>query len=153
MSGRTYHVETSVWGMIPKGQPGGMREASLRFLRRRGRLLISAVVTDEILLAPEPIQQQIYRVLESIECEVVSVTAACRALALRYHDAGIIPARKVEDALHVAVATVYNADVLVSWNHKHIANIRKTELYRGVNLMAGYPHTPQILTPVEVLHG
>jgi hypothetical protein len=81
------------------------------------------------------------------------VTEECTRLAFRYIDAGIVPAKKREDALHVAIATVYNMDVLVSWNHKHMANLRKTEQYQGVNLMNGYPATPAILTPYEVLHG
>ena len=74
-------------------------------------------------------------------------------MAQRYTEAGIIPAKKQEDALHVALATVYHMDVLVSWNHRHIANIRKTELYRAANLLHGYSQTPLILTPLEVLHG
>jgi hypothetical protein len=52
----------------------------------------------------------------------------------------------------VAIATTQEIDVLVSWNHKHIANVRKTEQYRGANLMFGYAKTPIILTPLEVLH-
>ena len=50
------------------------------------------------------------------------------------------------------VETFHKVDVLVSWNHRHLANVRKAEQYRGANLFRGYPNTPLILTPLEVLH-
>ena len=33
-----------------------------------------------------------------------------------------MPIKAVEDALHVAVATVHGMDMLLTWNCKHIAN-------------------------------
>ena len=61
--------------------------------------------------------------------------------------------RRSGDALHVAVATFHQMDVLLSWNHRHMANVRKTEQYRGANLLRGSSKTPLMLTPLEVLYG
>jgi len=54
------------------------------------------------------------------------------------------------DAQHIAIATVYRADVLVSWNFKHIVNLQRIHGYNSVNLRKGYPMI-EIRTPREVL--
>jgi hypothetical protein len=41
------------------------------------------------------------------------------------------------DAQHIAVATVARVDVLVSWNLKHIVNLRRIQGYNSVNLGLG----------------
>lgn len=63
---------------------------------------------------------------------------------------GIIPAKAAEDALHIAVATVYDVDYLLTWNCRHIAN---PEMQRGI---AAYLEQiglllPFICTPEELL--
>jgi hypothetical protein len=92
-------------------------------------------------------------VLESVRPTLLEVTPECSELARFYVASGVLPARKLEDALHVAIATIYEVDILVSWNHRHMANVRKTEQYRGANLLRGHSQTPLILTPLEVLYG
>jgi hypothetical protein len=42
---------------------------------------------------------------------------------------GIIPVKAVEDALHIAIATVNGVDYLLTWNCRHIAN---PEIQRGI---------------------
>jgi hypothetical protein len=48
------------------------------------------------------------------------------------------------------VATLARVDVLVSWNFKHIVNLRRIHLYNAVNLKAGHGMI-DIRTPREVL--
>lgn len=54
------------------------------------------------------------------------------------------------DALHVALASVGGADVLVSWNFKHVVNLGKIRSFNAVNLEQGYGLI-EIRTPKEVL--
>jgi hypothetical protein len=65
--------------------------------------------------------------------------------------AGVIPAKKVDDARHVAIATVAGLEIVVSWNHRHLANERKTALFHAVNRLAGYQQRLLIHTPFEVM--
>ena len=55
--------------------------------------------------------------------------------------------------LHIAIATVAEVDVLVSWNFRHIVRLDKIRLFNGINLQLGYkPLT--IYSPREVAtHG
>jgi len=71
-------------------------------------------------------------------------------LADLYLARGVIPATKREDALHVANATVHKLDILLSWNFKHLANVRREALIAAVNRQEGYAHALRLLSPLEV---
>lgn len=74
------------------------------------------------------------------------------ALTLRdaYLAAGVVTPRWANDALHVAVATVRGAELIVSWNFRHMVNYERIRGYNAVNLLHGY-RTLDIRTPREVL--
>jgi hypothetical protein len=71
-------------------------------------------------------------------------------LADKYILAGAIPERKKGDALHIAMATVAEMDVLVSWNCDHIVRFKTQEIVRAINLTSGYGDLA-INTPREVI--
>ncbi len=54
------------------------------------------------------------------------------------------------DCIHIALATLNNADVLVSWNFKHIVNINRIRGYNAVNYKLGNKIL-EIRTPREIL--
>jgi hypothetical protein len=56
----------------------------------------------------------------------------------------------MEDAIHAAVVTVFEMDALISWNLKHLSNLRKMELINGINPKEGYTKRLQLITPMEV---
>ena len=86
--------------------------------------------------------------IKIIEIEKKSEVAQ---LAERYILAGIIPEKKIMDALHVAVCTVYNINFLVSWNFKHLANINKEYRIKSVNYQNLYFNELRIITPLELI--
>jgi hypothetical protein len=54
------------------------------------------------------------------------------------------------DALHVAYATFYELDFVISWNMKHIANVGRQEKVRVVNRDNGYTKDLMLISPFEV---
>ena len=46
--------------------------------------------------------------------------------------------KSLSDTQHIAIASVQQVDLLVSWNFKHIVNFDKIRLYNSVNLKYGY---------------
>ncbi len=56
----------------------------------------------------------------------------------------------LDDAHHVAIATVAKVDVIVSWNFKHIVHLDKIRGFNAVNLIEGYP-TIEIRSPKELI--
>ena len=62
-----------------------------------------------------------------------------------------MPLHSTEDAQHIAIATVVSANVLVSWNFKHIVNLDRIQGYNSVNIKLGYPII-DIRSPKELIH-
>jgi hypothetical protein len=72
-------------------------------------------------------------------------------LAETYIIEGALTNKSYNDALHIALATINNADVVASWNFKHIVNINRIRLYNSINLKLGYKMI-EIRTPREILN-
>ena len=110
---------------------------------------MSELTLRELAPAPRPVREVLASIPES-HIEVVRLTPAADELARRYLAEGILPANLLADAQHIAMATVANVDVLVSWNFKHVVNLPRIHGYHGVNAKLGYP-TIEIRSPREVL--
>ena len=138
--------------MTLPSQPRALREPSKRFLRqcRTGLFIpyISSMVPQEIARASARDADQM--VVEINRLAPIAL-APSEQLAEGYLKAGIVPAKKRDDARHVALATVSGMEILVSWNHRHLANKRKKELFNAVNKLAGRARPLEICTPFEVL--
>lgn len=92
-------------------------------------------------------------ILESIPPDTVeNVNLTTEVLNLRdeYVKEGILTPRWLDDAAHVAAATVARADAIVSWNFSHIVRLDKMKAYNRVNLREGYGILT-IITPKEVV--
>lgn len=149
----TYYVETSCWGSLPRGQPPSRRRAVQRLLQlldgTRGLCAISEVVLGEIALAPADEAAVIQGYLDATQLVICEASEAVETLARAYIKVGVLSQRREADALHVALATCFGCDYLVSWNHRHLTRPRKVIQYQAVNQLNGYRKTPQICNPVE----
>ncbi len=152
---RKVYIETSVWGMTLGDQPRALREPTNQFLRMCGEGLlvpyISTVVLKEIAQAESSAATSMMRIISQLVPVTLEPSDQSERLADAYLDAGIIAPKKRDDARHVAIATVAELAIVVSWNHRHLANDRKSELYNAVNRLAGYYQELRIHTPFEVL--
>lgn len=61
-----------------------------------------------------------------------------RKLSEEYILRNIIPARHINDAVHIAVATVNAMDILASWNFEHIVKLKTKKEVNVVNVLLGY---------------
>lgn len=71
-------------------------------------------------------------------------------LALKYIDEGVVGRISYTDCLHIALATIHNVNIRVSWNFKHIVNVVRIIGYNSVNLAEGYKQI-DIRSPRELL--
>ena len=71
------------------------------------------------------------------------------ALAQAYVAAGAIPADYEDDARHIAIATVNDIRVIVSWNFRHMVNIERKRRINSVNLREDLPLL-DLVSPWEV---
>jgi len=71
-------------------------------------------------------------------------------LGENYIKNGIIPPKKVADSLHIAYSTVFQMDILLSWNFQHLANINKEQKIITFNRTLGYFYPFRMANPLEV---
>lgn len=103
----------------------------------------------ELAGAPDQVQAVLRNITPS-SVEYVALNDEASRLAEEYVRQGALSPRMIADAQHIAVATVAQVDVLVSWNFKHIVNLDRIHKYNSVNLREGYALL-EIRSPLEVL--
>jgi predicted nucleic acid-binding protein len=112
-----------------------------------------AVISDTVLKELESAPKEVREKIETIPNEFVEkyeITAEIINLTEKYLEQKIVTNKFRDDALHIAIATVLNVDVLVSWNFKHIVNLNRIRQFNSINLFEGYKEL-EIRTPREVL--
>jgi hypothetical protein len=112
------------------------------------RPVLSEVTAAEILPAPESVRRQ-YAELLSLGAEMLEVSDESLDLMGVYQARGVLAPRFRNDMLHIALATVADVDVLVSWNFRHVVRLEKIRLFNAINLELGYKPI-QIHSPREV---
>jgi predicted nucleic acid-binding protein len=143
------YVDTSVIGGCLEPKFGGPSRKLMEDAKAGSiLLLISTITRAEIKLAP-PEVQQVLNDLPAAAFEDLVVLPEALDLADAYIAAKVIGPGMLSDAQHIATATVHRADVLVSWNFKHIVNLTRVHGYNSVNLREGYPML-EIRTPHEI---
>lgn len=127
-------------------------EMTRRFMKLRYlpdyEMIISEVVLWEIEAASESKKVLLMGTVEGMP--VLPMTPQANHLAADYIRHRILPPGSIDDARHVALATLHGVDALVSWNFGHLVNIRRS---KGINELNESLHLPpiEIITPEEVL--
>jgi hypothetical protein len=112
-------------------------------------LLLSDLLFQELEDAP----REVMAVVEELPPDsyvLVDTNDEAEFLQERYLEAGILGESWPDDALHVAIATVARADLIVSWNFNHIVQVGTIRRFNAVNLMHGY-QAVDIRSPREVV--
>lgn len=147
------YIETSVWSFaFADDSPDYTAETLAFFDRCRQGLLtpvISTVVLEELDRADDPLRTQLRGLVDDISPTVLRLSADARSLADAFLRHGAVPPSKPEDARHVAVAFVAGLDVLVSWNFRHIANVRRADRFNAIALLEGFHKPLHIVSPAE----
>ena len=150
------YLDTSVINFLFADDSPDFQKATVEFFAKyaaRYELYVSEIVPVEIRrTADASHRQRLLAVLR--QYPIIMLTDVkhdeVEDLADRYLVEGVIPATKREDALHVAYATVHQMDILLSWNFKHLANVRREALIVAVNQAVGYRYPLRLLSPLEV---
>ena len=143
------YADTSVFGGI---YDNDFQKESKEFFdevkKNRFTLVTSAVVRAEIEPAPEKVKIFFEELIKI--AEIVDVSKDALELRDAYLKAGILTPKYSDDALHVALASVSNCTLIISWNFKHIVHFEKIPLYNAVNILNGYSEI-KIFSPLEVI--
>jgi len=152
------YLDTSVISFVFADDAPDFQRVTLDFFQKnaaRYDLYVSEVVLLEIEDHPDPeCRRRLKAVLSENRIATLPRDQAheVRQLASRYVEKGVVPPSKMEDALHVAYATFYEMDMLLSWNFKHLANVRKEERFLAVNMEEGYRYPLRVVSPLVVCY-
>ena len=116
--------------------------------REKHELFISQIVLDEIAFGEEAMAQRRLGLLQGIP--LLQVTDEAKELARKILSSGILPATADRDAAHIALASVYEMDILLSWNCRHIANAAIQARLRKLADASGFT-LPVNCTPEELM--
>jgi predicted nucleic acid-binding protein len=111
---------------------------------------ISRLFLEEIMKAPEDIREDLISVIKALNLPILEEVPEILKLAEIFVEEGIIPEKYRDDARHIAIAVFYQLDLLVSWNYKHMVNVRVKNQVNSVSLRMGYKRL-DIVSPEEVI--
>lgn len=144
------YIDTSViGGCFDKEFEEWSNKLFNEFIAGKKIAVISDIVIDEILEAPDEVKEKLRQIPVQF-IEQIKKEDEADYLASKYIEMKAISKNSYNDALHIAIATINNCDLLVSWNFKHIVNYQRIIIYNSINLMYGYKHL-EIRTPKEVV--
>lgn len=113
------------------------------------KIVISSVTLGELELAPNKVKTLLNDL--KINYELINLTDEAVELATKYLKEDVVGKTSYDDCLHIAIATIARLDFLVSWNFKHIVNIKRIRGYNGINIKNGYPAI-EIRSPKDMIN-
>ena len=135
-------------GYFDKEFDSDTRQFFDKVIKEKITIIVSETITNELKNAPDNVKA-FYQAIPNEILKIVNETDEITALANKYVAANIVSEKYLPDCFHIAYATISNADVLVSWNFKHLVNFERKRKYNAINLINGYKSI-DIVTPKEV---
>jgi len=151
----TVYIETTILSYLVSRQSRDLIVAGRQELTRdwweysrpQFECVISQIVIDEISAGDS--FHSAKRLEHAAQLSAIAVTPACVELARGFIKRGLVPAKEVRDALHIAVATIWKMDYLLTWNCRHIANAHNLKQLRIFAQSHGH-ELPTVCTPEEL---
>ena len=137
---RVYVDSTVVSGMFDYHLPERITQTKLFWdAVQRGEfaIIVSSVQRDEMMDAPQYVRE-FYNDLPVSQIERIESTEESDNLAMQYVDAKVISKNHLNDCRHIAIASIAQADAVVSWNCNDMVNPNRIPKYNEVNEKNGY---------------
>ncbi|MFO7824364.1 MAG: hypothetical protein R6V72_10525 [Cyclobacterium sp.] len=146
---KSAYLDTSVFGgYFDQEFSAGTVPFFERITEERITVIVSELLEDELSGAPAFVRELFEKILNQ-RAQYVNITEEVEQLANTYIVEKVVGQTSYADCIHIALETINKADILASWNFKHIVNIDKIRGYNAVNLKLGYPLL-EIRTPKEI---
>jgi hypothetical protein len=113
------------------------------------KVLVSRLTDIELDNAPQKVKD-LANTLPLDYIEWIDINTQAVNLANKYIAEKVVGQTSHSDCIHIALATLNYADVLVSWNFKHIVNHIRIRGYNAVNFKYGHKIL-DIRSPREIL--
>lgn len=108
----------------------------------------SDLTETELVKAPKNVREY-FKSLPKKYLERVEADNDILTLATKYIEEKVVGQTSFDDCVHIATATIHKADILASWNFKHIVNVYRIRGYNSINLRMNYISL-EIRSPKEI---
>nr|VFJ69118.1 MAG: Predicted nucleic acid-binding protein, contains PIN domain [Candidatus Kentron sp. FM]VFJ69958.1 MAG: Predicted nucleic acid-binding protein, contains PIN domain [Candidatus Kentron sp. FM]VFK18195.1 MAG: Predicted nucleic acid-binding protein, contains PIN domain [Candidatus Kentron sp. FM] len=115
--------------------------------RQRFDLWMSEETFSELDTGHYPKKQEVLAFISGVP--ILSLKPEVLDIAETYRKNYLMPQKLAGDALHLAYASYYNMDFLLTWNCNHLANANKKQHIRIINTRMNLS-TPEITTPFQL---
>ena len=156
MDKKTVYIETSIVSYLTARPTSDLLAAAWQKAtvdwwdtqRNRFDLYTSDVTVEEAGKGNPEAAARRLEVLSGIP--ILPITEAITALSKVLLQGSALPAKALDDALHIAVSAVHGVDYLLTWNYRHLDNAETKPIMRSVCTIHGHI-SPEICTPQELM--
>jgi predicted nucleic acid-binding protein len=99
---------------------------------------ISDIVLREIDGCNEEKLNILLEYLDQIRYTIVETNEQTVELAEKFIDFGILKQKSFDDCQHIAAAILAGCDIIISWNFKHIVNVKTVKGVKVITTLEGY---------------
>jgi predicted nucleic acid-binding protein len=149
---RSVYLDSTIFSFYYDDRPGSLHRKEITMdwwetQRQYYDIFTSFFVIREVSDPTYPNWQKVLALSEQVP--VLEETPEIRGIVKVYIDNQVMPADDVGDAAHLAIASYYSIDFLLTWNCTHLANANKVEHIRRINMRLGL-FTPELITPEQL---
>jgi predicted nucleic acid-binding protein len=150
------YLDTSVISHLDQSNHPDWTADTIRLLDKIEKGDYHAVTSDVALMELEKCSDEKYKKLmsfvERMNPEILELNDVVKSVANKFIEMKILTEEDLQDCRHLAFALLYDCDYIVSWNFRHIVNV-KTQ--KGVRIIAALEDKDEvkICVPSFLLEG
>ena len=148
------YLETTIFNFVFADDSPEKKQDTLKLFEEieQGKYIpyTSMYVLDELEKAENSKKTKMVDLIKRYNIIVLDADDNAKILANKYIDENIIPRKYDTDGFHIAIATINDLDIIVSFNFKHIVKLRTIIGTESINIKEGYKPI-RINSPTEVI--
>ena len=147
MQKKRYYLDTSVWVGINQDRVKFDTQLFFKMMLDSQSVCLYSEIVEYEMADKSKVARNFFKFWPGAR-EKVKKTSDVLKLADTYISLNVVDKKHRSDCIHIAAATIQGADVLVSWNFKHIVHVDKAKEYNFINMGLGYPML-EIRSPIQ----
>jgi predicted nucleic acid-binding protein len=148
------YLETTLFNFYVDKSKGFAHESTVALFKEidagKYEAFTSDFVINELERAKKEKSDKMLKLVAEYGVKVLEPDEDANRLADLYVAEGVIPQKYLTDGLHIAIATVYGLDMIVSLNFNHIVKRKTLKMTGAINILNGYSAI-EIYSPMEIV--
>lgn len=151
MKKENLYLDTSVPSAYYDERTKERQEATIKFWKNvlpNYQVYVSVITIEELdNTKDETLKMKLKKLVKDFES--LKINNTIEDLAKAYIDNNIFSEKYIDDARHVAIASFYEINYLISWNFEHLVKVKTRRLVNSVNILKEFGEI-EIISPQEL---